>query len=1324
MSDANPNDSRFAASDKTSKGKNAEKIIHATTEQIPPLSSAPNSGGSFTRDVLGYDAGGQEHSFATSQNTTESSAASFFAAPAVSSSDNWSQWGGSLMEKAGKLAYSTVGSAVDLVGVEKNSMSYYYDGVNGTGEKQYPFSQESPDPPKEEVSFGTQTSFISMETPDPATYPSFSAGGHFPSPPLINNNMAADTYAPITPSAQYEDQGIEIGADGRAPSASPRRVPPSSNFELDVEPITTTDFPHKHDTQRRQRALANPSITSLAGRQSHLTVLVVPTAEAQSIASKNNTTLTEMFRVFGNSNAHSTPNVRGLDPGTSQQQNDLILEPPLPPFRSANRSMMLHWDQIVLNFVSGQEMEDMPVAEAEAEKALAEAARLWDEDQNLHVEGSDGNSEEDAELNELEKCVVEALAEEEEEQRIRKADGIPSMTSWPPPRSRKQSRSDGEDAEGKDHEYASAFENDEEDALKSCADSAFALTALPSAPWLARFRHTLDCSTDGMGHDMLCNPAAVILAASSSEPFLTCFAELANVHHLPRPYHDGRYDPNGLRREFLLLHDVSNGPKQFDDARALAQMRERFGAGCCSILRINSLHAVQNNTKTEDVEWENAGPPSPFVGGSLSERYKPSIRNDQNIVLRGTYLSLQDKRSIRRYIANMVATGLVPAIERRIAVLNSAVTNAKKGVKNVIKSFWRKPKENLLVNVSGYGDGNSGRGDNSSIAGDGTHGSVKYRYDSIESQTRLLADTLFLMRDYDAALGMYKLVKDDYKHDRAMLHYASVQEMIVLCMHMLDPYGRENRFTTEVHHSIETALYSYTRAADEEREAEGSSGSRPGEAPHATRLATRLCLVISAARALCQGKHMEIADLLASASSHETPLGAAVLLEQSSSHYHHAGMQRKYAFHMLMAGHMFRSAGQERHSFRCFSASLFVYHGERWEELKSHLRSAIAAQLYGMGRYALSMQFYAKLISMTGGGRVSVRSQQKFLNHIIDICKGHQSSALLAVDRINGATQGVTSSGTTDVLVEFSGAARTLEISNVGFPCVKESSISVRVENISDSSALFGHSDSINAVNLSEKGDETIWQDMMNYAEAELRAAIVSSTTSNIEVPPNDGAPAPPLVSSGNEEIDRVITEIDKEERAAEYKARIKRKGNLGAPEVRATHEPLAVSFSLSNPLGLDIDLIDVQLVASLACKQSGMIHTSEFSMSTKGRFNSTHNAIRQFHGSEKVYSRPEFLRQQPMTSEHFDTQSSEIDDNPEPYFVVTKLNTKIKSNSEARITLNICPLVKGNFNIHGFRFKLLGEVWMYHQFDLRGPLLQDSQTNRARRGKAVLAFR
>ena len=74
--------------------------------------------------------------------------------------------------------------------------------------------------------------------------------------------------------------------------------------------------------------------------------------------------------------------------------------------------------------------------------------------------------------------------------------------------------------------------------------------------------------------------------------------------------------------------------------------------------------------------------------------------------------------------------------------VNVAMSNAKKGVKNVIKSFWRKPKDSLLVNVGGYSSGSGGSG-----AGGKRRDSTKYNttnpassgtvcccFDSIESQ--------------------------------------------------------------------------------------------------------------------------------------------------------------------------------------------------------------------------------------------------------------------------------------------------------------------------------------------------------------------------------------------------------------------------------------------------------------------------------------------------------------------------------------------------------------------------------------------------------------
>ncbi|CAN0413113.1 unnamed protein product, partial [Discosporangium mesarthrocarpum] len=59
------------------------------------------------------------------------------------------------------------------------------------------------------------------------------------------------------------------------------------------------------------------------------------------------------------------------------------------------------------------------------------------------------------------------------------------------------------------------------------------------------------------------------------------------------------------------------------------------------------------------------------------------------------------------------------------------------------------------------------------------------RHDRIESQTRLLGDSAFIMRDYETAASMYRMVRDDYKRDRALLHFAAASQMHSICIYLL-----------------------------------------------------------------------------------------------------------------------------------------------------------------------------------------------------------------------------------------------------------------------------------------------------------------------------------------------------------------------------------------------------------------------------------------------------------------------------------------------------------------------------------------------------------
>ena len=65
----------------------------------------------------------------------------------------------------------------------------------------------------------------------------------------------------------------------------------------------------------------------------------------------------------------------------------------------------------------------------------------------------------------------------------------------------------------------------------------------------------------------------------------------------------------------------------------------------------------------------------------------------------------------------------------------------------------------------------------------------------------------------------------------------------------------------------------------------------------------------------------EAAQTLLRASSDESPLAAALLLEHAARMFMEAGptpLYRKHAFHLVMAGHLYHKCGQRHHAVRAY----------------------------------------------------------------------------------------------------------------------------------------------------------------------------------------------------------------------------------------------------------------------------------------------------------------------------------------------------------------------------------------------------------------------
>ena len=116
----------------------------------------------------------------------------------------------------------------------------------------------------------------------------------------------------------------------------------------------------------------------------------------------------------------------------------------------------------------------------------------------------------------------------------------------------------------------------------------------------------------------------------------------------------------------------------------------------------------------------------------------PKDDDSDNPTARGVYLSPDDLMSIKTFVARLVQDGVVPVITRKMEELHAHIASMKKGLKNALKSWWRKPRESPPV-----------QGKSKSWT-QGVQATVQYPYASIEGEIRLLADLAFMVKvSYD-----------------------------------------------------------------------------------------------------------------------------------------------------------------------------------------------------------------------------------------------------------------------------------------------------------------------------------------------------------------------------------------------------------------------------------------------------------------------------------------------------------------------------------------------------------------------------------------------
>ncbi|KAM8967666.1 trafficking protein particle complex subunit 8 isoform 2-T2 [Pelodytes ibericus] len=510
--------------------------------------------------------------------------------------------------------------------------------------------------------------------------------------------------------------------------------------------------------------------------------------------------------------------------------------------------------------------------------------------------------------------------------------------------------------------------NNWKDTLMELSKSKFysATTA-----WFESYRETFFQCTPASDHEFLNHYLACMLVVSSHEPepveqFLKLSQEQHRIQHSNDYSYPKWFTPNTLKY-YVLLHDVSGGDEQRADS-IYEEMIQRYGTQGCYLLKINSRtsnklaeeqipdpwsqyiqknsiqnqdsyedgccpevsnknlehvisvdglehsmkEALSNNFKTHPLQLDQLSDSNAIDGldnnkslGLINETKKSAVGTPH-----GTCLTLTDHDRIRQFIQEFTIRGLLPHIEKTIRQLNDQLIS-RKGLSRSLFSATKKwfsgskvPEKSIneLKNTSG----------------------LLYPPEAPELQIRKMADLCFLVQHYDLSYSCYHTAKKDFLSDQAMLYAAGALEMAAVSA-FLQP-GAPRPYPA---HYMDTAIQTYRDICK-------------------NMVLAERCVLLSAEILKSQGKYSDAAALLIRLTSEDSDLRSALLLEQAAHCFINMKnpMVRKFAFHMILAGHRFSKAGQKKHALRCYCQAMQVYKGKGWSLAEDHINFTIGRQSY------------------------------------------------------------------------------------------------------------------------------------------------------------------------------------------------------------------------------------------------------------------------------------------------------------------------------------------------------------------------------------------
>eukprot|EP01137_Pigoraptor_chileana_P005880 Opistho-2@49563 len=531
-------------------------------------------------------------------------------------------------------------------------------------------------------------------------------------------------------------------------------------------------------------------------------------------------------------------------------------------------------------------------------------------------------------------------------------------------------------------------------------------------PWYDAYWDALLGSLRPADHEYFDHPVAVMAVASTAnaDP-IAALSRAYNPQEPPPSFVLGGVDP-AVPKFHVLIHDASSSIPA-DKVNALVQLMKTYFGTNCTLLTINSraraeaagppavpdlwegyvvcIRDGEKEGKSDAVTttgrssragsaWGGSGATgapggsSPHMraadplssGGSLgplgplgpldpsgdgddgddafveSRAYAPA---DEHAEKRARWLTNDDLGRIQDFTVEFCTKVLVPSLERSLHALNEQVVASKKGIRGSFFSATRK----------WFGGGGAGAtAGTAAPAASGRHNASHATALSTsasqlpavvtgpEALSRRMADCAFLLQDYDFANAAYHNLRRDYQNEKAWKHYAAAQEAIGLCVLMGDS-SAAGRKDPEPY--LDSAISTYlTKCA----------------LPICASRATFIAAEVLRAR----GHYREAATVFIRMTGEDSDLRSGLMLEQAAHCFLRMSpaMHRKFAFHMILAGHRYSKSSQRKHALRCYAFALEVYRGRAWSLAEDHIHFTLGRQSFHVGALTDSIAQFAMLL--------------------------------------------------------------------------------------------------------------------------------------------------------------------------------------------------------------------------------------------------------------------------------------------------------------------------------------------------------------------------